>query len=230
VVGPEQKVVVDDDMLPGSREQYRRLAAALHQMQATTGLKVVMISSALASEGKTLTASNLALTLSESYRQRVLLIDADFRRPSLHTFFRIAGVPGLTDCLAAVTEQPLPLHRITPTLTLLPAGRPSSDPMAGLTSERMRRLIEEARSVFTWVIVDTPPVGLLTDANLLAATVDGALMVVRADSTPYPLVKRAVETLGADRILGVVLNSATARPHGYADYDKYYYATPAATS
>src|SRR5690348_8021689 len=92
-----EKVIVDDRMLPASREQYRRLAAVLHDAQADKGLRVVMIASALAGEGKTLTACNLALTLSESYRRRVLLIDADLRRPTIHSVFRLDAATGLSD-------------------------------------------------------------------------------------------------------------------------------------
>jgi protein-tyrosine kinase len=216
------KIVVDQKMLPASREQYRRLAATLHHQQAATGLKVVMIASAVMGEGKTLTAANLALTLSESYQRTVLLIDADLRRPSLNTVFGMNGAPGLAEGLTSRQEQKLVLHQISSWLSILPAGKPSSDPMAGLTSGRMRRVIDEARASFDWVIVDTPPVGLLTDANLLAAMVDGAVLVVHAGSTPYDLVKRAVEAIGTDRMLGVVLNRAEARaqPYGYG-YDYY---------
>ena len=72
----------------------------------------------------------------------------------------------------------------------------------------MQRLIDEAREAFDWVIIDTPPVGLLTDANLLASMVDGAVLVVKAGSTPYDLVKRAVDAIGPSKLLGVVLNRA----------------------
>src|SRR5262245_3179764 len=147
-----KKLVVDDTMMPASREQYRRLAATLHQQQAASGLKVIMISSAVGGEGKTLTASNLALTFSESYRRSVLLIDGDLRRPSLHNVFNIKDSVGLSEGLSALEEKPLTLHQITQRLTVLPAGRAISDPMAGLTSDRMRRLIEEAREAFDWVI------------------------------------------------------------------------------
>src|SRR6185436_18422081 len=105
------KTVIDHQMMPASREQYRRLAAALHQAQRTTGFKVVMVASAVAGEGKTLTASNLAMTLSESYRRDVLLIDADLRRPSLHLVFQVPGAPGLSDGLITTEDPKLPLHR-----------------------------------------------------------------------------------------------------------------------
>ena len=100
--------------------------------------------------------------------------------------------------------------------------------MAGLTSQRMQRLIDEARAMFDWVIIDTPPVGLLSDANLLAAMVDRALVVVRAGSTPYDLVRRAVDAIGRDRVIGVVLNRVEQMHmrEASAYYDQYYAPQP----
>jgi len=220
------KIVVDENMSAESREQYRRLAASLHHAQAATGIKVVMLTSAVMGEGKTLTSSNLALTLSESYHKQVLLIDADLRRPTLHSLFRIRTGSGLTEGLAPTgADLKVPVHQISSRLGILPAGRPTSNPIAGLTSVRMRLLLEEARGSFDWVIVDTPPVALLPDANLLSSMVDGAVLVVRADSTPWDLVQRAAAAIGQDRMLGVVLNGATAESG--ADYYGYdYYTTP----
>ncbi|HEY6510082.1 MAG TPA: CpsD/CapB family tyrosine-protein kinase [Vicinamibacterales bacterium] len=205
-----EKVVIDDNMGTASREQYRRLAAVLHDAQGTTGLQVVMVASAVAGEGKTLTASNLALTFSESYQKRVLLIDADLRRPTLHSVFRLDSASGLADGLLSTTDTKMLVRQVSARLAVLPAGRPSSDPMAGLTSERMKRLLDEARQAFDWVIMDTPPVMLLPDAHLMSSMVDGAVLVVRANSTPHELVRRAAEAIGRSRILGVVLNRAEA--------------------
>jgi protein-tyrosine kinase len=224
-----RKVVVDQKILPGSREQYRRLAAGLHQAQAASAIKVVMVSSAVPGEGKTLTVSNLALTLSESYHRRVLVIDADLRRPSLHRLFKVPGSPGLTESLLATDDRPLHPHQISPNLSLLPAGAPSGDPMAALTSARMRHILDDAREAFDWVIVDTPPIGLLPDASLVAANVDATLFVIKAGETPFELVKRAVDIVGADRLLGVVLNRAMPDPqrygYGYAQYSNQKLAT-----
>jgi capsular exopolysaccharide synthesis family protein len=185
-----------------------------------------MVASALAGEGKTLTAANLALTLSESYLRNVLLIDGDLRRPSMHSVFQVAGAPGLSEGLVSQEEASLPLHRLGPRLTLLPAGRPTSDPIGALTADRMRRLIDEAREVFDWVVIDTPPVGLLTDASLLSSMADCVILVVKAETTPYDMVNRAVESIGRERLLGVVLNRATEHQHrtNY-DYYKYYGTT-----
>jgi len=230
------KTVIDDAMMPASREQYRRLAAALHQAQRASGFKVVMVASAVAGEGKTLTASNVAMTLSESYRRDVLLIDADLRRPSLHSVFQVPGTPGLSEGLLTPEDPNLPLHRVSDRLTVLPAGRPTSDPIGALTSERMRRLIDEAREVFDWVIIDTPPVGLLTDAALLSAMADGVLLVVKAESTPFDMVQRAAQAIGRDRVIGAVLNRVDLErnPYYYAhyyrkEYAKYYAKAPGRT-
>jgi capsular exopolysaccharide synthesis family protein len=221
-----EKVVGDRRMPAVCREQYRRLAAVLHDAQATNRTQVIMVASAVAGEGKTLTAANIALTLSNSYRKRVLVIDADLRRPTMHKVFRIETSSGLTDGLDPKTSKPIVVRQITPRLALLPAGRPLTDPMAGLTSPRVRQLIEEAREIFDWIIVDTPPLVLLPDANLLTSLVDAALLVVKAESTPHALVKRAMDAIGRSRLLGVVLNSASVGPHeGYGSYG-YEYSAP----
>jgi capsular exopolysaccharide synthesis family protein len=205
----------------GLSEQFRRLAALLHHAQLVQGTKIILITSANPGDGKTLTATNLALTLSESYRRNVLLIDADLRRPSLHELFDVPNVHGLNDGLKATRESKLAVLQISETLTLLPAGRPDPDPMSTLTSMRMREVLAESAVRFDWVIVDTPPLGLLTDASLLSTMVDGALVVVRANRTPYADVVKTVDAIGRDRLLGVVLNAMDPQSPDRA-YDRYY--------
>jgi capsular exopolysaccharide synthesis family protein len=221
--GVAEKVVVDADTNPASVEQYRRLAAVLHHAQNERGLRVIMVTSALPGEGKTLTAANLALTLSESYQRRVLLVDGDLRRPSVHQLFALPSLSGLSDGLRSVEDRKLTLVEVSSHLTVLPAGRPDPDPMSVLTSSRMQYVLDEAREKFDWVIVDTPPVGLMPDAHLLAAMVDGALLVIGAAMSPHRVVAKAAEVIGRDRILGVVLNrvSSTDMSHG-AYYYSYY--------
>jgi capsular exopolysaccharide synthesis family protein len=220
--GSADKLVVTNRPEQSTVEQYRKLAGTLHHAQVERDLKVVMVSSAVSGDGKTLTSTNLALTLSESYRRRVLLIDADLRRPSVHQVFQLNNSRGLTDSLTAPTDRRLPLVQASPYLSLLLAGRPDSDPMSGLTSDRMHRLISEAAATFDWVVIDTPPVVLLPDANLLAAMVDAAILVIGAGKTPYKLITRAIDALGRKKILGVVLNrvdrSCLAGGYGYGYY------------
>lgn len=218
------RVVAHNEMGRLPIEQYRKLAAVLHHEQADSGLKVLMVASPLPGDGKTLTAVNLALTLSESYQRRVLLVDGDLRSPSIHRLFGVDNVSGLDEGLRDDRERKLTLVEVSPQLTLLPAGRPDSDPMSVLTSSRMRMVLDEAREKFDWVIVDTPPLGLLPDAHLLARMVDGTVLVVAAGCTSYQSAARAAELLGRNRILGVVLNRVNekvfAREHAQA---RHYY-------
>ena len=187
-------------------EQYRRLAARLLMAQAERGARVVMVTSAFPGEGKTLTATNLALTLSESYKRKVLLIDADLRRPWVHQIFQVPNVSGLNDGLRDSGERKIPLLSFTENLSILTAGRPEPDPMSVLSGDRMRRVLEEAGDRFEWVIIDTPPVALLTDAHLLSSLVHAVVLVVQSGKTPLQAIKTAVEAVGRERILGVVLN------------------------
>lgn len=229
------KLVVSPDTAPIAIEQYRRLAAVMYQAQANRRVKTAMVTSAFAAEGKSLTAANIALTLSESYRRKVLLVDADLRRPTLHDTFQIPNLAGVSDWLRGEGqgERRLPpLVEITQHLALLPGGRPSNDPMSGLTSERMRHLLAMASERYDWVILDTPPVAFLPDGHLLSAMVDTVLLVVVAGRTPAPAVQRAVEEIGRDKIIGVVLNRARAdslKAYGQASYYTNYRSASVAT-
>lgn len=219
VVAPEPNVAIV--------EQFRGLAAMLHRaragVEAGASLKVLMVTSADPGEGKTLTTTNLALTLSESYRQKVLLIDADLRRPSLSSVCQLQEGPGLSEGLKAPADQKLRTIQLADQLTVLPAGRPDPDPMSSLTSVRMRRILDEAVAQFDWVILDAPPIGPIADAGLLASMVDAVLLVVRAGRTKCAAAQKAVDAIGRDRILGVVLNAADDREAvGYGEYRGHY--------
>jgi protein-tyrosine kinase len=220
------KLVVADDTPSVSVEQYRRLAAAVHELQIDSGLKTLMVTSALPREGKTLTVTNLALTLTESYGRRVLLIDADLRRPSIHQVFNLANVKGLGELLRSDCQE-LPAFEVTPRLSVLPAGRPDSNPIAGLTSDRMRELLEHSAASFDWVLVDAPPVTLLPDAQLLARLTRAVIFVIGAGSTPYAMVERAVTEVGRDSIVGTVLNRIGDQHIPATEYYGEYVGRPA---
>jgi len=218
-----EKLMISPAMNPVAAEQYRKLAAALHHLRVERGIKVVMVASAMAGEGKTLTAANVAFTLSESFRQRTLLIDADLRRPTVDKVLDIMNVSGLSDALDAPEDQKLTIVEMSPWLSVLPAGRPNPDPMSGLTSPRMRSIVQEAATKFDWVVLDTPPVELLADASLLFEIVDAVVLVVGAGHTPFRSIERAVNLIDRKRIVGVVLNRAV-QPNA-SRYYGYYYAS-----
>jgi capsular exopolysaccharide synthesis family protein len=219
----EGKLVIGDTAPALCVEQYRRLAAAMHELQQERELKTLMVTSALPREGKTLTVTNLALTLSNSYARRVLLIDADLRRPSVHEVLNLPNIGGLSEALRSDRAE-LPLRRVSPLLTVLTAGRAHNDPMALLTSERMQRLLEESAARFDWVLLDAPPVGFMPDAGVLAGMTRAILFVISAGSTPYQLVQRATAELGHDCIVGTVLNRIEEQNIPATGYYHSYYA------
>jgi protein-tyrosine kinase len=216
-----ERLVVSPDVDPILVEQFRRLAATLHHAQATNNVRTVMVTSATPGDGKTQTAINLALILSESYGRKVLLVDADLRRPAIRDVSHIPDVVGLADGLRAKADQKLTVFQLTSRLSLLPAGRPDPDPMSGLTSSRMGQILSDAAKRYDWVVVDAPPVGTVADASILSEMVDATLLVVRARQTSCALTQKAIDAIGRERILGVVLNAVDKIDD--AGYSHYYH-------
>ena len=218
-----ERLVASKTAAPLLVEQFRGLAATLLRAQGERPLKSLLVTSPSPGDGKSHVAVNLALTLSDSYRRRVLLIDADLRRPTLHQVFRVPNAKGLGEALQAKADEKVAAVQISETLTLLPAGRPDVNPLSGLSSGRMKRIVADGAAAFDWVIVDSPPVGVLADAHLVSETVDAAILVVRAGVTRYADLEAAAGTLGSDRILGVVLNAVDPLEiRGEAYYSHYY--------
>ena len=185
-------------------QHFHKVAVALSQAQRNRGVKTLIVASAAPGEGKSHTAATLARVLAGSFMRRVLLIDADLRRPVLHTMHNVANDFGLDDLLRGAGDvSQLPTRQIGPNLELLTAGRVNPDPIGALTSPRMQELLASAATRFDWILVDTPPVALLPDSELLGSIVDGAVLVVGAGETDYRLITKAADALGRERILGV---------------------------
>jgi receptor protein-tyrosine kinase len=220
----DTRLIVHPEADPVFVEQYRRLGAALHEAQFQEGIRSVMVASALEAEGKTLSATNVALTLSRSFRKRVLLIDGDLRKPAVHQLLQLQNGIGLSDILKRPGGR-LPAQILSPTLSVITGGQHDPDPVALLVSDAARQVLAETRDHFDWVVVDTPPVVLFPDAGLFAGRLDTCIMVVTAATTPSPVAARAVAAIGASRILGAVLNRAepTEIAAGYS-YGQYGYA------
>jgi capsular exopolysaccharide synthesis family protein len=216
------KLVVSERTSTLAVEQYRRLAGAIHEIQMERGLKTLMVTSSVPGEGKTLTVSNLGLTLSESYRRRVLLIDADFRRPTLHELFHVSNEEGLGDVLRTSRSE-VPFRQVSENLTVLPAGQ-VDQPMEALTSDAMRDLLQHCAEIFDWVLLDAPPVGVMPDARLLASLTRAVLFVVGAGSTPHQVVSRALAEFERDTVVGTVLNRVQEHDMPGTDYYRGYYA------
>jgi protein-tyrosine kinase len=200
-------------------EQYRSLRTRIKRIESGRVLRTIAVTSPSKGDGKSLTAANLALTMAQEFQQRVLLIDCDLRRPSVHRLFGVSEGPGLGDVLMNGAELDhalvaLPEHH----LTILPAGLPPSHPAELLGSAAMRRVLDTLRTRFDRILIDVPPVAPLADLHILAPMVDGLLMIVRAGVTPKPAIERALAGLDASKVLGLVLNES-----GNEDADKYNY-------
>jgi capsular exopolysaccharide synthesis family protein len=204
-------------------EQYRSLRTRLRQSENGRSLRSILITSPATGDGKSLTAANLALTMAQEFQQRVLLVDSDLRRPTVHRLFGLQQSPGLVDILmgGSTLEESLisiPEHH----LTILPSGPVPTHPAELLGSSAMRRLLDTVRTQFDRVLLDMPPVAPLADVSIVASMIDGVLMIVRAGATTKPAIERALSGLDASKVLGIVLNEAGADGAGYA-YEGYGY-------
>jgi non-specific protein-tyrosine kinase len=187
-------------------EAYRSLAANVQFAHADRQLQTSGITSPAAGEGKSTTAANLALALAEG-GQRVIVVDADLRRPSLHTLFGLDRQAGLADVLLGDLAQ-LPLQdTAAPGVRLLASGPTPSNPLKALASRRFDEVLTLARAQADVVLVDTAPAGALADAAVLAPRLDGLLLVISAGRTKRDLARRAREQLERVKanLLGVVL-------------------------
>ena len=202
-------------------------------------IKVLALTSALPGEGKTTTAVNLALTMCQRGLS-VCIIDADLRRPQLHEIFHLSREPGLSEVLRGLQTfagayRPVQIGE-EQRLAVLTAGSHSGSAPALVGSARMRTLLSEVREQFDLVILDTPPVNILTDAALLGVNADGVIVVVRAGSTDAAALQYAIEQLKHVRApaLGIVMNDVDLKRFGaydgayrYYSYSAYTDATPA---
>lgn len=219
-------------------EAFRSLRTSLVAQTRSRGPNIVAVTSAQPLEGKTTTAANVAMALAVG-GARVLLIDADMRRPNVHKVVRLNNERGLSQLLAGQARMREVVQRThDPNLLVISAGRTPSNPSELLASERMRALIAGLESgPFDWVIVDTPPILAVTDAAIVAPLVSGVMFVIGAEMTQWRLAERAVETLRASRPAGIfaVLNKVDfgrnkyyySRYHGH-QYKSYYAEAPAA--
>ncbi len=207
-------------------EAYRTLRTNLQFSSPDRPLRSLVVTSALATEGKTTTSANLAVVMAQAGK-RVVLLDADLRRPSLHKTFGLPNRAGLTDALVGEPGEMRSYLQDTDVenLRIMTSGPLPPNPQELLGSQRMKELIQAVQQEADIVIVDTPPSLLMADANVLAAHADGVLLVVNTGQTRRDAVQRATHGLrqvGA-HVVGGVLNRVDSR--GGRGYYYYYYAS-----
>ncbi len=211
-------------------EAFRNVKASLSvSVPKKNGGVVIMATSAYPRDGKTTLSVNLALMFAQS-DVKVIIVDADIRKGRVARFFKAKTVPGLTDCLSGQCDLEKTIHKshVHDNLSYITCGTHSPRPYELLESEEMKALLEELRSRYDYVIIDTPPVLLVSDALALAECVDGAIMVCRQNVSYISDISRALNTLEFAKVnvLGVVVNDykAPESSKGGATRYRYYHS------
>jgi capsular exopolysaccharide synthesis family protein len=206
-------------------EQFRSLRTRLLQAGERLQMRAMVVTSAGIAEGKTLTALNLGWLLAQTEGVRALVIDSDLRRPCATDYFGIDAQVGLSEVLGGQIRLEDAIVRLDPAgMYLLPGGKPRDDVAELLSGPTYARVLSEARRMFDYIIIDAPPLGIFTDANVLMSRADGAMLVVRAGKTRYSLVDKLLDQIPREKVLGVVLNRAGDQPDSTNYYYQYRYS------
>lgn len=228
---PDDTLVTVTDMRSSGAEAYRTLRTNLMFSQAVQALRTLVVTSASPGEGKTTTASNLAVSFAQQ-GMRVLLIDCDLRRARLHKMFRIAREPGLTELvLGQETEEAVTYQSTVPGLYVVPSGKLPPNPSELLGGDRMRAALASLAEGYDLLVIDTPPLLAASDAAILATISDGVILVLRAGQTESAAALQSMQQLNAvgARVVGAVLNDPDTKVPQYGAYYRYEYSAAAET-
>ena len=201
-------------------EQYRTIRTNLQFSSVDSELQTMLFTSSGASEGKSTTVANVAVVYAQQGK-RVLLIDADLRKPTVHYSFRVDNVRGLSNLLVDNIPFDDVVHETNiENLHVVTCGPIPPNPSELLASNKMDSMIEELKKVYDVILIDSPPVLAVTDAQILSALVDGVVLVVRSKETEIEAAQKAVELLQASKakILGAILNGQDKK-----NSNNYYY-------
>ena len=226
-----KNAIMDPSLKFRVEEAYKSIRTNIMLSVMKKGCKIIVVSSSMANEGKTTTTTNLAISISQA-DQRVLLIDGDLRKPKVHHYFSIPNAPGLTNYLGAAANsrsaQKVDLFSIIhPTeyknLSVIASGSIPPNPAEVLGSEMMSEFIKEVSQHFDYIIIDTPPINVVSDALPVIRESDGVVMVVRSNSSTHPELQKALDSLKFidAKILGFVVNyeSENRSKYGYYKYN-----------
>jgi len=210
-------------------EAYRQLRTSILLSTAGHAPKSLLVTSSLPAEGKTTTAVNTAISLAQT-GAKVLIIDADMRRPRLHSIFEISNAQGLSTLLSSELSDKEILDVVqfddAAKLHLLPSGPVPPNPAELIGSEQMSDFMKVLENNFTHVVIDSPPIASFTDGVLVASLVDGVILVVHSGKSSRQVIKRSrqlLQDIGA-KIFGVVLNNVNLRSQdNYYYYQSYYH-------
>jgi capsular exopolysaccharide synthesis family protein len=207
-------------------EQFKSLKVRIAEIAAVNNLKVITVSSPAAGDGKSLVCTNLAALYSRDSNRRVIVVDCDLRNPTQHKYLGITAEPGLLGYLQEDYLQPYCYMRRLGKLYILASGGIAENPLALLSSDKMRKFIDYLRTAFDTIIIDSPPLAPISDAQVLTGLSDGLVLVVRSGKTTYGNLEKGLRNLDRNKLVGVVFNDV--KPvmfNTYYDYKYYHYGT-----
>ena len=200
-------------------EAYRSLRSNIEYSSFDDEYRAIVVTSSVPGEGKSTTSGNLALSLAQS-GNKVLLVDCDMRKPSIHKKFKISNISGTAELLLRKESFEDVANCYNENLTIITAGKIPPNPSEMLSSRAMAAFIKEMKNEFKYIILDTPPLQAVTDAQVLSTKSDGVLLVVRAGSTKREMVLNSVDLIKKvqGKVIGTVLNGVENKKNNY-----YYY-------
>lgn len=225
-----EAICCTEDRLPTLRdepefgtEKFRLLQSRLRQLNILKPVKTLVVTSAVPVDGKSLVASNLAVSLAKHSTNKVLLLEGDLHKPSITHRVGLGMHEGFADWLKSEIPLEQVVYRIMDSnVWILPAGNAEENPLRLLQSEKCKEGLAILAASFDWVLIDTPPIMPLADAGFWIQQSDGILLVVREGHTPRRLLQQSLETIDCSKIVGVVLNDTQPTEHEY--YTHYYHS------
>jgi len=222
-VRPENRIALETDPGGPAADRFRLLRIRLRELRKPKELKTLLVTSPLPEEGKSTIAMNLATTLAEGGKRRVLLVEADLHRATMMPQLQLSDGPGLAECLEGGLDPLAATRRLSPLgWYLLPAGKAQSNPTELLQGDSLGKVMQQMSVHFEWILIDAPPIIPLSDALLLCRQADATVLVVRAGRTSKDDVGKAIELLGKHNLLGILLNGVDGLDSMYSRYSTYY--------
>lgn len=217
-------LIVDKEPKSPVSEAYRTIRTNIEFSSIDKVMKIILITSSGPQEGKSVTSSNLALAMAQSGK-KTLLIDCDLRKPTIHKKFKISNRIGLSNLLADGLKLSETVFCFSSGMNVLTSGTIPPNPSEMLSSKKMKVFLQEASKIYDRIVIDSPPVNAVTDAQILATIADGVVLVIGSGITEIDLAKRAKELLDKVKanIIGVVLNKAESSSGKYGNKYYYYY-------
>jgi len=231
----QEKAIIDERIITLSRadalgaEQFRKLRTYILRHNFPETRRTILVTSAVANEGKSFVAANLAAGIAQDFQARSLLVECDLRRPTLSKWFGLQNGKGLSDYLKGDGKIfEFLKETMVEKMEILPAGSIQSNPAELLGSNKMKALLSELKGRYDdrFIIIDSTPLLATAEPEIISKLVDGVIFVIKAGVTPRETVKRAVKLIEPEKIVGVILNHITFKSKGvfgrYYGADRYY--------